>query len=107
MKFQVMPPVMEKELDITQHSLPKCAIKYYGFYIALLCYLTAIRNETIHTDYVSNSDVYSFEMSERGEDQETLLTMLEEGNKNYTWMDCCLLRILLEKTNYVLLISIV
>ena len=48
MKFQVMPPVMEKERDITQHSVPKCAIKYCGFYIASLCYLSAIRNQSIH-----------------------------------------------------------
>ena len=78
MKFEVMPPVMEKDCDITQHSVPKCAIKYYGFYIALLCYLSAIRNETIHTDNVSNSDVYSIEMSEREEDEDTLLMFFED-----------------------------
>ena len=81
MKFQVMPPVMENDCDITQHSVPKCAIKYYGFYIALLCYLSAIRNETTHRDSVANCDLYSIEMSELQEDQDTLLTMLEQENK--------------------------
>ena len=72
MKFQVMQSVMEKECDNTQRSLPKRAIKYYRFYITLLCYLSTIRNKTSHTESVSNSDVYSIEMSEGEEDKETL-----------------------------------
>ena len=81
MNFQVMLPVIEKERDIIQYSVPKCAIKCYGVYNALLCYLSAIRNKSIHTRWVSNCDVYSIGMSERREDQETLLTILEEENK--------------------------
>ena len=69
MKFQVMSPLVEKERDITQYSVPKCAIKYYGFYIVSLCYLSTIRNESIHSRSVSICEVYSIEMSECGEDQ--------------------------------------
>ena len=81
MSFQVMPPLIEKNHDYQNYSVPKCAIRYHGFYIAMLCYLTAIRNENEHSKFVSDNEVYSIGMSDNEDDTESLLQMLEDDNK--------------------------
>ena len=81
MSFQVMPPLIEKNQDYQKYSVPKCAIRYHGFYIAMLCYLTAIRNDNEHSKFVSYNEVYSIGMSDNEDDTESLLQMLEDDNK--------------------------
>ena len=81
MSFQVMPPLIEKNQDYQNYSVPKCAIRYHGFYIAMLCYLTAIRNDNKHSKIVLDNDFYSIGMSDNNNDTESLLQMLESDNE--------------------------
>ena len=76
-----MPPLMEKAEHFQKHSVPQCSIKFYGFYVAMLCYLAAIRNSREQNKYIADREKYLIETSEHVNDDDKVLEMLMSDNE--------------------------
>ena len=84
-KFSIIPPITETSNEHQKYSVPNCAIKYHGFYIAALCYLAAIKDEKSCHSFIEDFEAYLIKMSENSNDTETLLNTLEiQNQKIYT-----------------------
>ena len=81
LKFSVIPPLTQTVQDYEKYSVPNCAIKYHGFYIAALCYLAAIEDRDQYSSIIVDYQAYLIELSENENDRKKILTTLKQENK--------------------------